>query len=249
MYNNYNMPVHMTYRQMYPRRYYAARRIQRRFRSKRRTRASTTKKKVKKNTRQIRKLTNAQKNYVDNFLNYPVNGLAGTIVNMGLNTISQGNALSQRIGDKITVKSIQLNCFVQNALSTLAVDAFNNIRIIVLQISQPNLTATPLAVTDFLEITNYMSLYKKRPQYKFKVLYDKHCLTNAQNAGGATWQPVDSFRKHFKVNVPFPKGLDVTYAPGTTTPITNNIKVLLISDSLAIPHPSITFYSRINYIV
>lgn len=231
---------------MYPiRKISAARRIQRKFRSRKRRATGA----VKKNTQQLRKITNAQKSYVDNFLTYSINGTVGSVNNVGLNTISQGNTLSQRIGDKITVKSVILNGFMQNALSTLAADAFNNIRIIVLQVNQPNLTASPLVVTDFLEIANYMSLYKKRPTYKFKVLYDKHVMTNSQNSGGATWQPVNAFRKHFKVNINFPKGLDVTFSPGTTTPIKNNLKLLLLSDSLAVPHPSITFYSRINYLV
>jgi hypothetical protein len=235
--------------------YYPASKIQRAYRKSmfrrrlRNRKRKTVKRKVKTNTRRINKLVNAQKSYVDNFLTYSVNGTTGSIANMGLNTISQGTTLSQRTGDKITVKSITLNGFVQNALSTLAADAFNNIRIIVLNVTQPNLTASPLAVTDFLEIANYLSLYKKRPAYKYKVLYDKHWLTNSQTSGGATWQPVNPFRKHFTTTINFPKGLDVTYAPGTTTPITNNIKILLLSDSLAIPHPSITFYSRINYII
>lgn len=217
------------------------------FRRRLRNRRRSVKSKVKKNTRRINKLVNASKSYVDNFLTYQVSS-TGSISNLGLNTISQGDSISQRNGDKITVKSIVLNGYVQNALSNIAQDAFNNIRVIVLQVHQPNLTATPLQTTDFLEIANYMSLYKKRPDYKYKVLYDKHWLTNSQTSGGAVWQPVNPFRKHWKTVINFPKGLDVTYAPGTTTPITNNIKILLLSDSIAIPHPSVTFYSRINYI-
>ena len=229
-------------------RHYHASKIQKMYRGRLRNRKrKSVKKKVKTNTRRINKLVNAQKSYVDNVYNFSINGTTGSITNIGLNTISQGNALSQRIGDKITLKSITINGFVQNALSTLAADAFNNIRVILIQLSQPNLTATPLAVTDFLEIANYLSLYKKRPNYKFKVLFDKHWMTNSQTSGGATWQPVNPFRKHFKMNVNFPKGLDVTYAPGTGTPIANNLKLVLISDSLAVPHPTLNIYSRLNY--
>jgi len=74
-------------------------------------------------------------------------------------------------------------------------------------------------------------------------------MTNSQNSGGATWQPTTNFRKHWNATINFPKGLDITYAPGTTTPISNNLKMVILSDSLAVPHPTVYFYSRINYIV
>ena len=152
------MPTYLTdkryrnYRASQIQRSFRNSRFRRRFRSKRKL---STKKKVKINTKKINKVINAQKSFHDNLLSYSANGTTGSVVNLGLNTISQGSARGQRTGDKITLKNIILNGYVQNALSTLAADAFNNIRIILLELSQPNLSGSPLAVTDFLELTNY----------------------------------------------------------------------------------------------
>ena len=225
--------------------------LQRAFRKKRYRKRNPTAL-AKANRRKINKLMNSEITYKDTIFNANVSS-SGLFLTVGLQSISQGAEEGERTGDKITIKSLSfkgrfsvINGTVINA------DGFNNVRMIVVKIPQPN-TNAPVLVTDILQVQNWQSHYKKQSDVKFQILLDKTYYMDNQGFGTGQasdpkWQPVRSHQAVCNFKLKFPKGLDVTYNAGTNVVYQNDIRVFLLSDSAAPGHPVINGYLRTTYL-
>ena len=155
--------------------------------------------------------------------------------------LEQGHGHSQRVGDKVTLKS--MNC----TLSLKKGDSNNVVRVI--------LAATPssthLTLADVLEYSNYTthaemvfcSPYKRRAanaEKTYKIMFDKvYNLTEDINV------LVDKFKLG---GIP-QKGKQVEFqAIGSQQPDNFNVSLLAISDSSAAGHPALSVICRSKYI-
>lgn len=209
--------------------------IQRKYKKKR-TKQSTINKKVYK-------LINAQQTYLDYFLNISPS-TAGVINELGLLNITRGTNVSQRLGEKIELKSINIRtfCFILNTVA-LNADAYNNLRIIIFSLPQPVTAGIGVQVTDILQNLDVLSHYKKDSKLKFKIHHDiLYYLDNQGFSVGAAsnpvWQAVAPHQKRYFKKLNFPTGLPVTYDSNGDV-IKNNVLMLAISDSGVTPHPII----------
>lgn len=240
------------YKKMYlrpPPRYVIARGLQRAYR---RRKAKNMKSIVKTNRRKINKLMNSEITFKDTIFNANISS-SGLFLTTGLQSISQGDEEGQRQGDKITIKSFNfkgrfsvINGTVINA------DGFNNVRMIVVKIPQPN-TNAPLLVTDILQVQHWQSHYKKKSDVKYQILLDKTYYMDNQGFGtGASsdpkWQPVRPHQAVCNFKLKFPKGLDITYQAGQNVVFQNDVRVFLLSDSAAPGHPVINGYLRTTFL-
>lgn len=180
----------------------------------------------------------------------------------GQGNISDGTERNERIGNKITVKSLQLRFRVSYATGSVLTtsDQFNRVRMIVFVIKDIN-TTTPPGITDILQSNEVDSFYKKDSEVKYSILYDK--MWNLQNpvypvktgindTPASTLIAVQSCAyppfKSVKHTIKFPKGLVLHYkSPAAAQPILNSIGIALISDSSALGHPFIDMNTRLVY--
>ena len=244
------MPQVKMTRYMYGRRRNAAKKfvkLQRRYKKRRNIKSL-----ARSNRRKINKLMNSEITYKDTIFNANVSS-SGLFLTTGLQSLSQGDEEGQRQGDKITVKSFNFKgrFSVING-SVINADGFNNVRMIVVKIPQPN-TNSPLLVTDILQVQNWQSHYKKKSDVKFQILLDKTYYMDNQGFGtGASsdpkWQPVKNHQAICNFKLTFPKGLDVTYQAGTNVVFQNDVRVFLLSDSAAPGHPVINGYLRTTFL-
>lgn len=178
---------------------------------------------------------------------------SGLFLQTGLQVIGQGDEEGNRQGDKITIKNMnfRLTFSVLNG-TVVNADAFNNVRVILVKIPQPN-TNAPLLVTDILQVQNWNSHYKKKSDVKYKILYDKCIYMDNQGFGSGAasnpiWTPAQSHQRKVNIKIAFPKGLDVTYNSGTNVVFQNDVRLFVLSDSAAPGHPTINGYLRLTYL-
>lgn len=227
----------------------AAYAIQKAFRRRRKRKMSSI---VKTNRRKINKLMNAEVAFRDQVYSTNISS-SGAFLQIGIQSIDQGDGEGQRQGDKITIKSINMKAHLSVLNGTISNgDAFNNIRLILLKLPQPN-TNAPLLVTDILQVNNWQSHYRKKSDVKFTVLHDKTYYMDNQGFGtGASsdpkWQPVHCHQKNCSFKIKFPKGLDVTFNTGSQNVYQNDIRLFVLSDSAVVGHPSLNGYLRMTYL-
>lgn len=215
--------------------------IQRKFRKRR-----------KQNTinKKVYKLINAQKTYIDSYMNISPSA-SGFIQDLGLVTIIEGTGTGNRQGDKIELKSINIKafCYVLNT-ALLNADAFNNIRIILFSLPQPVVAGVGLNVTDIIQDLDVLSHYRKDSPVKYKIHHDVlYYVDNQQlpgSAGVPRWASVVPHQKRYFKKLTFPAGLPVTYNPAGDV-IKNNVMMLAISDSGLTPHPIIEGRIRLTF--
>lgn len=155
----------------------------------------------------------------------------GTIAEDSCVGIAQGTGESQRIGRKVTIRSLFWRYHLQlptiNAGTSTAVS--DVVRVVVYQDSQTNGAAA--AVTDILETDNYQSFNNLANSGRFKILYDKQHVLNytALGSDGTTMDAASNMRTgsfYKKCNIP----IEYSSTTGAITELrTNNIGVLLLS--------------------
>jgi len=102
-----------------------------------------------------------------------------TIATQILNTIPQGTGVAARIGDKVTLSSIQLDYWISSlayaASPATGLGTFNNlVRFIVAWFpGVGEVAATDVDIRNVLEANNAQSFYRRNGQVNFKVLHDK----------------------------------------------------------------------------
>ena len=249
------MPGYNWGRMRRPRKYRAARKIQRKFRKYRK------KKSLYKQVKKLKQKVYSQLNpgWIDDFTSgtgvtssgfttydwCSLEKIAAVGGNVG-GTIDVPASPQTRIGNKITVKT--LSCRFLFNVSTQ--DIYNRVRVIIFTVPDPG--SVSAAPNDILETLNVQSFYKKNSAVKFKIHKD-FTVNLGQNrasvttAGGALalnghYHPSYTTR-NFKIR--FPKGLDVWYRnQNAGAAQKNQIGLLLISDSTILPNPERRFNSN-----
>lgn len=150
-------------------------------------------------------------------------------------TPAQGDGLSQRSGDQIILKALQFR------LSIIGADNTNKVRIIFFRWSQDNsIGANVPTVNGVLQNIDVMSFYNYT-SYKndrMTILYDRTVSTTFTDAN----QVVVLHTLYGKK-----LGRKVLEFNAASTLGTNQIYMLLISDSVAISHPTVTGYMQLRY--
>lgn len=154
-----------------------------------------------------------------------------------MNDITVGTADTQRIGDEIDMKSVQLKYVVTRG------DGTNVVRAILFQWfdeSTPTL-ADILRPASIGSIGGVVAHYhhdnlNAKPQ-KFQILYDKTHLVNDVGYPTALGKFSTSKFKHRRVQ----------YSAASSNPVSNRLYLAFISDSAAAAHPSVNYSLRLRY--
>lgn len=165
--------------------------------------------------------------------------------------ISQGSADTQRVGNKITAKSLRISyqCKIGNA-SLTPNDGYNQMRVLLVSYTTDDPT-TPAPIDEILQnhdLVNpeniMVSPYKLDSVYKYTVLYDKVHNLYWGNASGYTGGGAERIaRGLISLNL---KDKLITVDGGN-----NNLEkaqLIFVSDSGASTHPQMCFSSRLRYI-
>ncbi len=154
----------------------------------------------------------------------------GTIVEDSCNVIAEGNGEEERIGRKVTLRSINWRFNIRLPEGTAVTTTSDTVRVIVYLDKQTN--GATAAVTDLLESDNYQSFNNLANKSRFRTLMDRTYDLNTDLSGDGTtvdsprFNINDSFFK--KINIPIE--YDNTATTGAiSTQRSNNIGVLLLS--------------------
>ncbi|AXH73488.1 MAG: putative coat protein [Cressdnaviricota sp.] len=236
----------------------SAARIQRRFRVRKFKRNLRNRKKpsalARSNKRAIMKLTGSSQTFYDKNMGFDIS-TTGVFHKIGLQDLAQGDGEGNRQGDKVTIKSIQLRLYLSVLNTSVPIllndDAFNNVRLILIQLECPPIAGALFQTTDVLQYDTWFSLYRKRPDVHYKVLMDKTYYMDNQGFGtgqasNPKWQPVSKHQAVCDQLITFPKGLEVTFAASSAQVIKNDLVLLAISDSSVTGHPGLSGWCRLN---
>ena len=156
--------------------------------------------------------------------------------------LEQGTANNQRIGDKVTLLSHQVNMSLVKAL----LDTTQTMRIMF--IVTPSTTA--LTIDDVLEYGNYTT----HADLVFSSPYKRKADT-AENTYRVLFDKVYHFKDNQRVHtdkyqlMPNKNGKQVQFnSTGSVMPENYQLQLLAISDSTASPHPVISYVVRSKYL-
>lgn len=222
------------YRPVYHRRR-AAMRIQRAFRRRRGLRSQF--KKVKKIVYQ-----DIEHRWIDDMsFTFQIPGAGGDIIPLGLETIVQGDNVTNRTGNKITLKGLHLKGQV------FVADSHNFIRLMLVMVNTLQQIVIPSDILQPDATTNNPTIYspyKKESKIKFRVLLDK-MYKMQQQAAGSVYPEIINVDLSYK----WPKGKTITYnLPTATAPIYWFPVVLVLSDSQIVTHPQFRGSKRLTFI-
>lgn len=158
-----------------------------------------------------------------------------------LTTTAQGDSDSTRSGDRITIKSLQIRGTLASA------DAYNIMRVIIFQYLGDDGVAVPtsgqvLEGTYFNTVNHVNAPYAKDyVGYKVIVLWDSTYVVDQDDVAKQfqLMLTAGNFKKKAK---PF-----IQYQAGTSNGV-GNLYMMVVSDSGAVTHPSISFVSRLRFI-
>lgn len=217
-------------------------------------------KQIKKLKTQVAKLVKAdEKKWYDTQVTSQAVSSSGAVNPMlGLNVWagSNTNRQNEREGNTLVVTSLKFDGLVYIDQSFASPDFNNIVRIMLVQMTDDNITAPNLS--DVLETVNIDSFYKLKGQRRYKIHYDKRFYlqnveqTASTTAGMSATTSTEPFRKRFIIKAKIPKkGLKVTYSQGSVSgngPVVNGLFLLAISDSGTISHPAIKYHSRMRFL-
>lgn len=156
-----------------------------------------------------------------------------------LTDVSQGDGDTQRDGDQLTMTSLQVNYFLSMPLVSLG-DVTNYIRIIIFQY-HPFASSVP-GITDILLTADFRAPYAHDKRFDFNILADKTFVLTAQSATA----PNSNAIKMNKFFIKTFKRRKIQFTAGGVNG-TNKLYILYISDSTTTPHPSVSWYIKLNY--
>lgn len=222
--------------------YRAASKLQALFRG-RRARKKTTAAKLKTLAKKVNK--DIEHRWSQGNFSFQIPASGGDVIDLGTESIATTptlpNGTDNRLGKRITLKRL----FLKGQL--LVADSRNFIRILLVRATS---LQQIIIASDVLEpdpISGNPSLYspyRKESKIKFKVLYDKFYKTQTQ-AAGAVYPAVVNCDLSFT----WKSGMSLTYNLDTVQPpIYGDIKLIVISDSTAVSHPSFRGYKRLSWI-
>jgi len=164
------------------------------------------------------------------FKHYTLTGqsmvLSQTILQFNLlSGITEGDDVAERTGRQIIVRSIQIMGYFFMGDNT------NICRLLLVQELENSATLS----TDLWQANSVNALRKNETLGKYRVLWDRRCnlqtYTNTQ----------ELYKNFFKCNI------KVKYNAVNGSPIKNNVFLVGISDSSAIPHPNYLFDVRVYF--
>jgi hypothetical protein len=150
----------------------------------------------------------------------------GQIVLDSVNEVAAGTGESQRVGRKVTIKSINMR-FVPNLNSTAsAANTDDGMRVILYHDKQCNGAAPN--VVDILESADYLSFNNLSNKNRFRILMDKYVDLSSASGISATFGKIAKTKQFYmKCNIP----IEFSSTTGGIAEIrSNNIGVLCISD-------------------
>ncbi len=161
---------------------------------------------------------------------------AGTIAEDSCVTIAQGTTESERLGRKITIRSINWRWDIVKIASTSPSNGDEVVRVILYLDKQTNgATATTVGL---LETDDYQSFNNLANKSRFRILMDRTYVLNALSGGGDgtvndLYSMIISDSLYKKVSIPIEYDNSLTTGVITTVR-SNNIGVLLLSKTGAI---------------
>lgn len=187
----------------------------------------------KKDEKQVRKIVQKEINKKAEH-KFHITSVQSTVDDVGyfydLSDIAQGTTDSTRVGDSISPVSLQIKYDLG------AVDAQNRVRVMLVRW----LDTSPITINDILlagsSTYRVYSSYTKDNRQKFNVLYDKTHMLQRDTSEEYQYK---SWSKKMAGKI--------RYTAGTSLGA-DHIYLFLLSDSGAISHPVVNFYSRLNYI-
>lgn len=162
--------------------------------------------------------------------------------------IPQGGGDSERIGNKISAKSMQIKYQCKIGDGIAANDSYNQMRVIVLKYVTDNPTA-PIPLDQVLQTVNptnpeetMLSPYKRDSKFLFTKMSDKvHNLYWGNNSGGTGGAPrIKSANLKFKL-----KDAPIRYS--SLGDLKTFYAIIFVSDSNVADHPEFCFHSRFYY--
>jgi hypothetical protein len=151
-----------------------------------------------------------------------------------LSDIPQGDSDQTRDGDQIMPKSLEIG------FQAFCADSSNTVRVVVFRWKPFFSFHNPLA-SDILQSTGtstgYLSPLNHDKRKQFDLLYD-HTVQMVLTMSNS----VVSWSRKIKLSA-----IKCQWNTGQTTDVSNGFYVMAISDSAAIAHPQLQFYSRVNY--
>jgi len=160
-------------------------------------------------------------------------GIAWTELDFGI--VSQGTTTNSRIGNKIRIKSIEINGVLAQAAVEAALDEpYNLVRMVLAQwngSSQTPLTAGGYTIDEPI-IKDWKSQGRLITKYMDKVF--PLTITSTEKGGGDGYTPQLKSVKYFKS---FGKGIPIVYADETAAYPNKRFILSCISDSLVVPNP------------
>lgn len=145
----------------------------------------------------------------------------GSLIN--INVLSQGTAVTQRVGNRVKFTSIRFKGTFGFA------DADNVTRMMVLW------ARAPLDVADMPTVHNPIN----PAEQNYKCLFDRTVVTDSNAASGIRYLSVGTIFRKINGNS--------TYDNNTTTPSAGFLYVYFVSDSGATPNPTFTGQAIISY--
>lgn len=217
----------------------AARKIQRMAR--RKSKRNLAKKVAKLNSK-VNKIIEKRWNENGTYT-FSIPGAGGAVETIGLDLIAQGDTVSSRTGDKITLTKLDLRG------QLVVADTHNFVRLVLVQVLSLNQIVIPSDVLQPDAVTNNPTLYSpytKDSRIKFDIIHDKFYKLQQQAAGAVYPEIVN-----VDLSYTWKNGLTITYpsqTAGNVTPIYNNIVLLVLSDSQVAGHPSFRGFRRTQWI-
>jgi hypothetical protein len=151
-----------------------------------------------------------------------------------LTQVTAGTTDTTRIGDKIIPKKLQIR------INCLQGDVTNDIRIIIFRwkvhttFASPSISGTILQNVSTVDAPR--SAYYHDFEPAFDVLYDKRFTLN-------TYDPVKDLDLEFKL----PESKPIQMVAAGTNGI-NHLYMGIVSDSGAVVHPTLYYYSRVDFV-
>jgi len=176
------------------------------------------------------------------FHNYsPAGGsVVGTVNPQAVTTILQGTQDDQRIGDEITLKTINLRYHIEASINAVSND---NVRVLMIQwfdTTAPTSTQILANPATGPGVVSYYYYDSFRRGNRMKVLYDKtHSISETQ--GGTSGVNVNKWIKPYK----FTKHL--SFSAAGNDPIHGGIYIIFVSDDATANSPTATFFIHLEF--
>jgi len=158
--------------------------------------------------------------------------------------IPQGVSDSNRIGDQLTWTGVKIRFEITNSLGALA-DQFNNMRLVILQWKPNSIPVnTDVFLTGPTGAVDIYSTYNHDRRTEFIILHDETFRTvgniNTANSVGTCCTTTGVLERNISVRY---AQKNAHFAGGGLT-AANMLYIALVSDSAAVPHPTITYQMK-----